>query len=61
MRGDDVIGIRQDPQTGSLLFLKGEAKSRVKLTAAVVAEAVQASTRTAVYHRPVHCRSSPIG
>lgn len=39
MRGDDVIGISQDPQTGSLSFLKTEAKSRVSLSAAVVAEA----------------------
>lgn len=39
MRGDDVIGIRQDPQTGGLLFLKTEAKSRVTLSAAVLAEA----------------------
>ncbi|RUX32615.1 DUF1837 domain-containing protein [Mesorhizobium sp. M7A.F.Ca.US.011.01.1.1] len=38
MRGDDVIGIHQDAQAG-LLFLKTEAKSRVALTAAVVAEA----------------------
>lgn len=39
MRGDDVIGIRQDPQAGGVLFLKTEAKSRVALSAAVVAEA----------------------
>lgn len=39
MRGDDVIGMRQDPQTGGLLFLKTEAKSRIALTAAVVVEA----------------------
>ncbi len=39
MRGDDVIGIDQDPQARGLLFLKTEAKSRVALSAAVVAEA----------------------
>lgn len=39
MRGDDVIGISQDPGTGRLLFLKTEAKSRAALAAGVVAEA----------------------
>ena len=39
MRGDDVIGILQDPQTQRLFFLKTEAKSRAKLTAQVLAEA----------------------
>ena len=39
MRGDDVIGMRQDAQTGGMLFLKTEAKSRVALSAGVVAEA----------------------
>jgi Cap4 SAVED domain len=39
MRGDDVIGIRLNPQTDRLLFLKTEAKSRVSLSANVVAEA----------------------
>ncbi|MBB3475399.1 Hachiman antiphage defense system protein HamA [Sphingomonas sp. BK345] len=39
MRGDDVIGLRQDPATGRLAFLKGESKSRVSLAAGVVAEA----------------------
>ena len=39
MRGDDVIGIRQDVQTQRLHFLKTEAKSRAKLTAQVVSEA----------------------
>lgn len=39
MRGDDVIGIFQDPQTQRLLFLKTEAKSRVTLTAQVLTEA----------------------
>lgn len=39
MRGDDVIGIFQDPQTKRLYFLKAEAKSRVQLTAKVLAEA----------------------
>ncbi|MFZ6776982.1 Hachiman antiphage defense system protein HamA [Undibacterium sp. Ji83W] len=39
MRGDDVIGIRQDPQTQSLHFLKTEAKSRAQLTTQVLTEA----------------------
>lgn len=39
MRGDDVIGIYQDPQTNSLHFLKTEAKSRGTLSAAVLADA----------------------
>lgn len=39
MRGEDVIGVFQDPQTHRLRFLKTEAKSRVALTAQVVAEA----------------------
>ena len=39
MRGDDVIGIYKDPQTGGLQFLRTEAKSRVTLSATVVAEA----------------------
>lgn len=39
MRGDDVIGIQQNPQSGGLQFLKTEAKSRVTLNATVVAEA----------------------
>ncbi len=39
MRGDDMIGIAQDPKTGRLKFLKTEAKSRVALSAGVVAEA----------------------
>ncbi len=39
MRGDDVIGIRQDARTQQLHFLKTEAKSRAKLTAQVLAEA----------------------
>jgi hypothetical protein len=39
MRGDDVIGLLQDPQTQRLRFLKTEAKSRVALTAQVLAEA----------------------
>lgn len=39
MRGEDVIGIFQDPQTQRLQFLKTEAKSRAALTAQVVAEA----------------------
>ena len=39
MRGEDVIGIQQNPQAGGLLFLKTEAKSRVALSGAVVTEA----------------------
>lgn len=39
MRGEDVIGIIQDPQTQRLRFLKTEAKSRATLTAQVVSEA----------------------
>jgi hypothetical protein len=39
MRGDDVIGIQQDRQTGGLLLLKTKAKSRAALRAAVMAEA----------------------
>lgn len=39
MRGEDVIGILQDPQTQRLHFLKTEAKSRVALTAQVLVEA----------------------
>lgn len=39
MRGDDVIGILQNPQTQRLHFLKTEAKSRVTLTAQVLTEA----------------------
>ena len=39
MRGDDVIGMMQDPQTKRLLFLKTEAKSRATLTARVLTEA----------------------
>lgn len=39
MRGDDVIGIHQNAQTQHLHFLKTEAKSRVTLTAKVIAEA----------------------
>ncbi len=39
MRGDDVIGLLQDPQTQRLYFLKTEAKSRVTLTAQVLTAA----------------------
>jgi hypothetical protein len=39
MRGDDVIGILQNPETGRLSFLKTEAKSRVQLTTQVLNEA----------------------
>ena len=39
MRGEDVIGILQDPETQRLHFLKTEAKSRAALTAQVLVEA----------------------
>lgn len=39
MRGDDVIGILQDPQSQRLQFLKTEAKSRATLSAQVLTEA----------------------
>jgi hypothetical protein len=39
MRGDDVIGIAIDPNSGRLKFLKTEAKSRVSLATLVVTEA----------------------
>ncbi|MGJ3263407.1 MAG: Hachiman antiphage defense system protein HamA, partial [Salinarimonas sp.] len=39
MRGDDVIGILQDPQSQRLQFLKTEAKSRAALTAQDLTEA----------------------
>lgn len=39
MRGEDVIGIYQDPQTQRLNFLKTEAKSRSALTSQVLNEA----------------------
>lgn len=39
MRGDDVIGIEQNPENGRLHFLKSESKSRVALAAGVIAEA----------------------
>ncbi|MDF1670202.1 MAG: SAVED domain-containing protein [Roseovarius sp.] len=39
MRGEDVIGVFQDPQSQRLSFLKTEAKSRVALTAQVLTEA----------------------
>lgn len=39
MRGDDVIGMKQDVNTQRLLFLKTEAKSRAKLTSQVLDEA----------------------
>lgn len=39
MRGDDVIGILQDPQSQRLQFLKTEAKSRAALTTQVLTDA----------------------
>ena len=39
MRGEDVIGLAQDANSQSLLFLKTEAKSRATLTVQVVTQA----------------------
>ena len=39
MRGEDVIGIHQDPQSLRLAFLKVEAKSRAALTSKVLSDA----------------------
>lgn len=39
MRGEDVIGLQPDAQTGTLSFLKSEAKSRITLANNVVADA----------------------
>ena len=39
MRGEDVIGIARDQATSRLQFLKTEAKSRITLSASVVAGA----------------------
>jgi len=39
MRGDDVIAINMDPESQRLSFLKTEAKSRVRLTGQVLADA----------------------
>ena len=39
MRGDDVIAINVDPESQRLRFLKTEAKSRIKLTGQVLADA----------------------
>ena len=36
LRGDDVIDIQENPQTGGLFFLETEAKSRVALSASVI-------------------------
>lgn len=44
MRGDDIVGVRAT-ETGSVAFLKGEAKSRARLTAATVSEADKALRR----------------
>lgn len=41
LRGDDVVAFRRD-DADTLSFLKGEAKSRVKLTPAVVQQAAEA-------------------
>ncbi|RJX74822.1 Hachiman antiphage defense system protein HamA [Pseudomonas sp. LS-2] len=41
MRGDDVIGMLEDPATHRLIFIKAEAKSRAKLTNKVLTEARQ--------------------
>jgi hypothetical protein len=39
MRGEDVIGLAQNPNTQQLLILKTEAKSRATLSGQVVAQA----------------------
>ena len=39
MRGDDVIAMLLDPGSQRLRFLKAEAKSRIRLTAQVLADA----------------------
>ena len=39
LRGDDVIGISQDPATSRLRFLKAESKSRANLSESVIAQA----------------------
>lgn len=39
MRGDDVIGFLQDPQTKRLHFLKTEAKSRITLKSKTITDA----------------------
>lgn len=39
MRGEDAIGVYQDPQTLVLRFLKTEVKSRAVIAASVIAEA----------------------
>lgn len=51
MRGEDVIGILQDPQTQRLHFLKTEAKSRATLTAQVAAEARANLDKDGDFHR----------
>lgn len=45
LRGDDIIGIRSGPKS-RIAFLKGESKSRVGLTAAVIDEAGDALDRS---------------
>jgi len=42
MRGEDVLAFGIDTKTGNLILVKGEAKSRVKLAASVVATARKA-------------------
>lgn len=44
LRGDDIIAVSRS-STGDLKFLKGESKSRIALTATVVAEAAAALDR----------------
>lgn len=39
MRGEDIIGVRIDPKSKNLKFLKGEVKSRALLSAIVLSEA----------------------
>lgn len=49
LRGDDIVAIARDPK-GRLKFLKGESKSRARLTSTVVKEAADALDRD--YGRP---------
>jgi hypothetical protein len=44
LRGDDIVAINQDPG-GRLRFLKGESKSRARLTSTVVNEAASVLDR----------------
>jgi len=49
LRGDDIVAVIRDRE-GRLKFLKGESKSRVKLTSTVVKEAAEALDRDLGVH-----------